>query len=345
MKQKLKIGIIGAGKRVHQMYAPVLSCSDVEVVGFWNRDENKGKLLTEAFGYKRFSIEKELVEQCDALVVAVNSNAIAQVTLSLINYGKPLLVETPVWDRQIVEYAKHKNVQVAVAEQTPFLPSEQFKILLLEEKELFGIPHLVVNDNRTFEYHGIAQLRRYIGYEKRATDVCGICHSSPMMAFKDGNGVEQRGHTENWDNGQIRFESGEVAVYNFSSLYNRCGYRKPRSLRIYTDRATISNDDNSFQVLVGNEKSDLLDIKVDVVQEKDKTFSIVCNLPNKTIKWQSKNLQLNDQQEALKVVVDNFVDHVQNGTKLLYDVSQGWTDMNLLMAIRHSSAGRKYISR
>lgn len=354
---KLKVGIVGAGKRVHEMYAPVLNSNpDIEVSGFWNRDAVKGQKLTDAFGYTRYTDLGKLARESEALVIVVNSSALTQVELECISYGKPLMAETPVWTKEVVTAAQKAGIPFQIAEQTPWLPTEQFKMMLLERSE-FGRPHTVVNDFRTFEYHGLAQLRRYIGFDKVPTEVCGMSHGVPMAPFRDGNNVEQRGHIENWESGQIRFSTGELAIYNFSSLYNRCKYRQPRSLRIYTDRASVVNDDNNFTVRFGNEDASFTEVNVlsnrsETVENKTAWITGDYVLENGDYRfneyvWHPATEHLNDQQEALKVLVDNFADHIITGgaQKLKYDVSQGWTDFNLLLAIRHSSQMKKYIAR
>lgn len=348
VKSKLRLGIIGAGRRVHDMYAPIFKFnSNIEISGFWNRDIAKGQKLTDAFGYQRFNDIDNLSKNSDALMIVVNSSALTEVTMHCLDYGLPLMAETPVWSKDLVTKSNAKNIPLQIAEQTPWLPSEQFKMLLLQNTSTFGKPHTVVNDFRTFEYHGLAQLRRYIGYDKIPVDVCGMSHSFPMFPFKDGNGVDQIGHIENWDSGQIKFASGELAIYNFSSLYNRCKYRNPCSLRIYTDRASIENYDNDFTILHGvKDENGISHVKTEVTQIaslSSKTKSITSDYAT----WVASTDYLTDQQEALKVLVDNFVDHVvtDGKQKLLYDVSQGWTDLNLLMAIRHSAANKIYIRR
>jgi len=348
---KIRVGLVGAGKRVHQMYAPVLATNpDIEVAGFWNRDEAKGRLLTDAFGYNRYADLDKLAKDSDALMVVVNSNALTEMTMRCIGYGKPILAETPVWTKEVFIAAQQKGISLAIAEQTPHLPSEQLKMMLLQDQQTFGVPHTVVNDFRTFEYHGLAQLRRYIGYDKLPVEVCGMSHGIPMMPFKGGDGSIQR-HVENWDSGQVRFASGEIAVYNFSSLYNRCWYRSPRSLRIYTDRATISNDDNVFSIRVGFEDASSQEVVVTTdtgYDNKTRALDAVWRHNGEHVaSWRPLTAHLNDQQEALKVIVDNFADHIitSGGQKLIYDVAQGWTDFNLLMAIRHSGASKRYISR
>jgi predicted dehydrogenase len=350
---KLKVGIVGAGKRVHEMYAPVLNSNpDIEVSGFWNRDPVKGQKLTDTFGYTRYTDLGKLARESEALVIVVNSSALTQVELDCITFGKPIMAETPVWTKDVVAAAQKAGVPFQIAEQTPWLPSEQFKMNMIDFSE-FGKPHTVVNDFRTFEYHGIAQLRRYIGFDKVPVEVCGMSHGVPMAPFRDGNDVEQRGHIENWESGQIRFATGELAIYNFSSLYNRCKYRQPRSLRIYTDRASIVNDDNKFTIRLGHDDASYSevgvmragnDVKTDWFRGDrfDGEGTLVATYP-----WQATTDHLTDQQEALKVLVDNFADHIITGgaQRLKYDVSQGWTDFNLLMAIRSSGQQKRYIHR
>lgn len=354
MKGKLRVGIVGAGKRVHEMYAPVLNSNpDIEVSGFWNRDVVKGQRLTDAFGYTRYTDLGKLAKDSEALVIVVNSSALTQVEMECISFGKPLMAETPVWTKDVVTAAQKAGIPFQIAEQTPWLPSEQFKVDMMRFSE-FGKPHTVVNDFRTFEYHGLAQLRRYIGFDKVPTEVCGMSHGVPMTAFKDGNGVEQRGHVENWESGQIRFATGEMAIYNFSSLYNRCQYRKPRSLRVYTDRASIVNDDDEFTVRVGHDDATWSAVIVEATKSASgKTTTIVGNHYDErnkllaTYSWEAQTKHLTDQQEAIKVLVDNFADHIITGgaQRLKYDVSQGWTDFNLLMAIRSSGQQKRYIAR
>jgi predicted dehydrogenase len=341
MTDRLKIGIWGAGRRMQDYYAPIFDHlkEKYEVVGFWNRNPDKAKMVVDKFGFKHFSDEKELAEKSDALVVVVNSGAIEQVTLSLIDFGKPIFVETPIWSKAVPEHARHKNVSVAVAEQTAFLPSEQFKMLLLEKAyEFLGYPHIVMNDCRTFEYHGLAQLRRYIGFSKRPITIQGTSHSMQVPPYLDGNSNLQH-HVENWDFGTIKFESGQVAVYNFSSIGNRCKFRRPRSLRIYCEKGTISNDDNDISLHILQKDGSTLNLTVEVEGGKDKTRFIRVELPGqeKYIQWRPSSDVLNDHQEAIEHLLSNFKDHVQKGNPLIYDAQQGWNDFRLLMAIRQSA--------
>lgn len=341
----MKICIIGAGKRIHEMYGPMLSSvKDLNIAGFWNRDEEKGNKVTQKFGWKRFSDLHQMITSTnpDVVLVVVNSSSIKQVVLNLMKYKIPLIMETPVWDQEIPLKAKELGVEVFVNEQTPYLPCEEFKMLLLESG-LFGKLIIAMNDCRTFEYHGISQLRRYIGYEKKPVEVVGTSIPHYPIKFADNNGNIQQ-HTEGWDFGTIKFDSGQTAVYNFSSIANRAPFRKPRSIRMYCSLGTISNDDNHFDVY--RLTTDGITEKIDVIVDGEymDTKSISAKVDNKMIEWKKEKdlYHLNDQQIAIRNVLLKNISAIKNKTEGYTSFSAA-LDVNLLFAIRHSANTKKFI--
>lgn len=344
----MKVCIIGAGKRIHEMYGPVLSTlkENVEVCGFWNRNEEKGNLVLQKFGWKRYPDLDFMIKDCcpDAIIVVVNSSSIKQVVIDCMKYKIPIVMETPVWDFDIPNKSKDLGVSVYVNEQTPFLPCEEFKMMLLETG-LFGSVTVAMNDCRTFEYHGISQLRRYVGFEKSPIEVVGSSIPHYPVTYEDNNGNLQH-HTEGWEFGTIKFNSGQIAVYNFSSIYNRAPFRKPRSMRIYCNKGTISNDDNDFEVhlLLSNGKTEKLDIKVDGAYMSTNRISTI--VQGKIIVWEKEeNLRdLNDQQIAVRnVLTKNLKAINENNQKEGYTSISAAIDVNLLFAIRNSSQIKKFI--
>lgn len=338
--KKLKIGILGAGKRMQDYYAPFLSHykEKYDVIGFWNRNESKAKNVIDKFGYNHFTSIDELAAKCEALIIVVNSGVLTNFTHECLKYKLPIFSETPVWNESIVKESNKLNIPIAIAEQTAYLPSEMFKkILISEGKKHFGNVSIVMNDCRTFEYHGIAQLRNYIGFDKRPILVNGVSHVMTPPPYLDGNNVLQN-HIENWDFGTIKFNSGQTAIYNFSSIGNRCQFRKPRSIRIYCDKGTISNNDNEFDIniLMNDGSGKKINVDVEMIN-KDKTKSISTKIGDDLYQWNKKCDDLNDHQESLEYLFDNFKNSIINNTPLLYDSQQGWNDFKLLMAIRRSS--------
>jgi hypothetical protein len=178
--------------------------------------------------------------------------------------------------------------------------------------------------------------------EKIVTNQWDNQNNNCFVCVRYGNNKSQK-HIENWDIGQIRFNSGELAIYNYSSMYTRCGFRMPKSMRI--DKATISNEDSKFNVKVLKDKKthDInIDVQCDGYGNHDK---ISCELFDEHIEWNKKYHLLNDNQEAIEKLLCNFQNHVLGHESLLYDVQQGWIDFSLLLAIRHSSMNRMYVKR
>lgn len=331
------------------MYEPVLSTlkDEVEICGFWNRNEEKGRLVSEKFNWKRYSDLSLMIKDCqpDALLIVVNSSALKQVVLNCLDYKIPIIMETPIWDFDIPNKARLVNTNVFVNEQTPFLPCEEFKMSLLETG-LFGIPTVAMNDCRTFEYHGISQLRRYIGFNKNPIEVVGSSIPHYPVTYEDNNGVIQN-HTEGWEFGTIKFDSGQIAVYNFSSIYNRAPFRKPRSMRIYCTKGTISNDDNDFNVhlLENNGKTKKISVLVD--GDYMNTNKISSTIQGTEIIWEKeeKIKHLNDQQVAIRnVLLKNLRAIQKNVSSEGYSSISAAIDTNLLFAIRNSSQLKKFIS-
>ena len=341
----MKICIIGAGKRIHEIYGPMLSTvNEVEVSGFWNRNEEKASLVVQKFGWKRYSNLDLMIDECkpDALVIVVNSSAIKEVVLSCMKYKIPLIMETPVWDRDISNRSKKLGVQVFVNEQTPYLPCEEFRFLLLNSGML-GSPVMAMNDCRTFEYHGIAQLRRCIGYDKLPIEIVGSSIPHYPITFTDNNGNTQH-HTEGWDFGTIKFNSGQTLVYNFSSIYNRAPFRKPRSIRVYCTLGTINNDDNDFEVHRLKQDGTTEKLSISVEGRYMDTKRISTTIDDKKIVWEkdaSLN-ELNDQQIAVRTIFLTNINAIKYNSEG-YTADSAALDVNLLFAIRHSSNTKKFL--
>lgn len=340
----MKICLIGAGKRVHEMYMPVLSSmKEVEVAGIWNRTASK---LSSIKCWKTYEDQKKMIEECrpDALLIVVNSSAIKNIVLDCMKYQLPIIMETPVWDREIPDMASKKNLMVLVNEQTPYLPCEEFKMMLLKTDE-FGSPVVAMNDFRTFEFHGIAQLRRYIGYEKQPIEVLGSCTGHAPISYCDNNDKLQQ-HTESWEFGVIKFNSGQTAVYNFSSIYNRAPFRKPRSTRIYCNYGTITSDDNQFNVHLLTKTGETQEIEVSVEGPYMDTSSIECIVNGQKVSWKKGEelKRLNDQQVAIRQILNHNINAIRNNDPNLgYTAYSALMDMHLLNAIRFSSQTKKFL--
>lgn len=165
----VKVGFVGAGQRISQMYVRVLrQMPDFQIVGFTTRSSDGARKFESKTGIPSYSDVRELVDQAQPafLIVAVPSGQNQRRIKSILDLKIPILTETPAsfWVsgvRAIVQKARARNVIVAVVEQTPFLPLEQFKKRLID-LGAFGEIYAACNDFETYGYHGVAQLRQYL---------------------------------------------------------------------------------------------------------------------------------------------------------------------------------------
>lgn len=272
----IKIGLIGAGKRQRTFYVPVIKkLGDIfSFSGVTNRTKEKGESLASDLGCKFYNNAKDLVEKesPDFLIVCVKHNATYEVLESLSGLDIPLLIETPVEDRRIVDFGERYGSEISVAEQWPYLPIEQFKNELYLNK-IIDRPMLVMNDGRSFDYHAIAQLRTYIGRSHVPVIATGqIATMNKMIDFIDNDGKESV-MQDSWELGNVTFNNGSVISHQFSYMCKKAPFRTIQSLRGYSRNGTILSgkiDDKNndyeildFRRLYDNRKSEKMNIIVE----------------------------------------------------------------------------------
>jgi choline dehydrogenase-like flavoprotein len=267
---RVRVAIVGAGARVRGVYHPALQALSerLEVVGFTSRTVESRRSLAETTGWQPQATLQRLVEQTrpQCLIVAVDSAANAHVLEQAIHYGLPLLAETPLAQderagRSLIELARRRKTSVGVAEQYPFLPAEQLKRKLIRLGAIGSIS-AVVNDFATHDYHGIAQLRSYLGYERRATCALGQRFLFGRSRVRDGRTATaaELDRSEHWLIGHVETTGGTLLAQNSSSRYATLPTRPRGELRIlgqcgsligekliYVDRASGLRTEHGFQ--------------------------------------------------------------------------------------------------
>ena len=92
----VKVGVIGIGNMGWQ-HARVLSLlKDAELIGVADLDEDRGHLATEQFNCNWFKDYKELLNEVEAVCIAVPTLLHHQVGLASLEAGKHVLIEKPI---------------------------------------------------------------------------------------------------------------------------------------------------------------------------------------------------------------------------------------------------------
>ena len=128
MVEKLRIALVGMGKRLQNDYMPIFEAlsNDFEIVGLTTKNYESGKIKSEKFGIKHCSNLDELnAQEPDIILICVPAEVSCEVAKNIIKFKKPIMMETPVYDGSVVQEAKANNIKFGVIEQWPFLPLEQ----------------------------------------------------------------------------------------------------------------------------------------------------------------------------------------------------------------------------
>ena len=248
---RVRVGIVGAGNRVRTIHGPVLAAlSDtVEVAGFVGRREESIARVSSELGWTGFQSLDSLIkaQRPDFLVVAVSDAVNAQVMNHGIALGLPVLGETPLaWSekeaRSLVRFARARGLPFGIAEQFPFLPAEQLKAKLIS----LGVIGSVIsccNDFSTYSYHGVAQLRAYMGYGRRPLAVRARNFSFGRTGTPEGRepATPAMAADETWTLATIETDAG-LLEHRYSDGYVALPTRPKGQLRVFGECGSIVDE-------------------------------------------------------------------------------------------------------
>src|SRR5512142_186287 len=92
----LRFGVAGTGYWAETVHLSALSAHpDATLVGVWGRSPEKAEALARNFGIASFRRFDEMLDQIDALSIALPPQIQAGLALAAANAGKHLLLEKP----------------------------------------------------------------------------------------------------------------------------------------------------------------------------------------------------------------------------------------------------------
>lgn len=227
---KRRFIIVGSGWRslYYVRIAKALS-EQFELCAMLCRSQQKADLIARDHGiYTTVSIDECRQMNPDFVVVAVDKQSIAEVSMEWMNYGFTVLCETPA-ATNAEELNKlwelHKSgKKLMVAEQYIYYPSNQAALKLIKNGIIGQTDY--VSMSMAHEYHGASLIRAFL-QEKTSTgfSVQAVAHEFPT--------VETLNRYERFTDGRVKnkkrvlavfeFEDGKTALYDFDSEQ----YRSP----------------------------------------------------------------------------------------------------------------------
>lgn len=340
---RTKVAFIGAGQRISQFYVPILRkmSDEFEIVGFTTRSAVGYRRFESQTGIAPFANAKELVEATKPafLIVGVPAGHNEATIMQLLDLRVPLLTETPAaWTaagvRRIIRKADANCVSVAVAEQTPFLPLEQFRARLME-LDVFGDVYVACNDFHTGRYHGMAELRLYM--KGRAKYVRNI---ENRFEERHNSLIDIQRKDLLWQSGHVTYDDGAVLLHNFGVLHN---YGFPHLFyqtvfQIHGRKGAMAG----YEITTLNEKTKQVETVVAKREESQEGHlkRIRVNLSNiGEVTWDNPVFEhaFSDEEIAVATLLKGMAAAVTEGRRVPYTLEDNLGDMEIMEALRYSS--------
>lgn len=320
------VGIVGAGKRYLDYYKPVIESMGLEISGFVTKS---GKLSDEVGSYPVYQSMQELYKETDPdfFISVVPYYETPNILVQACDLECDILVETPVGrysqSESIMQKIHQSEILAGVVEQWPFLPMECFKRLVIDSG-VIGRVRLVENDHRTYNYHGIAQLRNYIGKDAEVSKTVGSMRENYPLNKKE----------DYWNIILAHFNNDTTLLFKYSDLMSKCDdMRGARTLRVYGETGTIISgcrieDDTRMDLFTClDSNGDVQSIDIDVVEGEGTIKEIVSNFPNgEIVSWKNpfSEFAFSEDQIAIALHIQGMIDG-----EVLWSVEDGFKDLQL----------------
>lgn len=305
---KLKTAVIGAG-RMGRLHTRIYSEMDqVDVIAVCDAQPDKAKQLALEYGIKHVTDPAELIDQVDAVTIAVPTEHHAAVAEPFLARGIPVLVEKPLAEsldvaRRMLELARANNTILQVGY------SERFNPVIQAMKRLNVIPRFV-------------ESQRISPYTFRSTDVGVVLDimihdidiilsmvDSPLRSIA-AVGVNVLGDHEDIANVRLQFEDGCVANLTASRL----ALKTFRRIRVFSEEAYLSLDYLNKTGTIINKTANIDMVKL--IRQQQSGDPDQLNLLN--LDWTKlikvENLDIDDR-EPLRMEQEAFVKAIAEGSR------------------------------
>lgn len=314
----LKIGVFGTGHLGKFHLNNWKEISQVEIVGFYDPNDEIANEVIAKYQIKRFTDPAELIAQIDAADIVAPTNFHFELCQLAIRNGKHVFVEKPLANtmdeaRELVKLVKESNIKLQVGHVERFNPA------YLATKSLHLQPMFM-------EVHRLAQ------FNPRGTEVSVILdlmiHDIDIilsMVKSEVKSISASGVavlTDTPDIANVRIEFNNGCVANLTS--SRISMKKMRKMRIFQKDAYVGID-------FLNKKTEVIRLKGDA-DENVFEFDIDTPKGKKTIAVANP---LVPEVNAIKRELEEFRDAILHNTVPVVSEVDGFRAMEVAHQILH----------
>jgi predicted dehydrogenase len=270
----LKIGVFGAGHlgKIHiQQWKEI---EGIEIVGFYDPNDENAASAIDQYGVKRFSESNSLLQLCDAVDIVSNTTHHFEIAKAALLLGKHIFVEKPFTNtleeaQELIKLIKEANVKCQVGHVERFNPA----LLALGD---MNIQPMFIETHRlaTFNPRG-TDVSVILDLMIHDIDIVLHLVKSPVKRIS-ASGVAVLSETPDIANARIEFDNGCVA--NLTS--SRISLKRMRKMRLFQRDAYISVDflDKKTEVIKltdeGENPKGIMDVPLEMANGDKKILSV-----------------------------------------------------------------------
>ena len=308
----LNVGVFGVGHLGKFHLNNWKEIAGVNIVGFFDPNNENATAVAEKYNLKRFLDEDKLLDACDIVDVVVPTDHHYQICMRALRKGKHVFVEKPLANtmqeaKDLMTMAREANVKVQVGHVERFNPA------FLALKDMTINPMFI-------EVHRLAQ------FNPRGTEVSVVLdlmiHDIDIVLsiVKSGvkniyaSGVAVMTDTPDIANVRIEFNNGCVA--NLTS--SRISMKKMRKIRLFQKNAYIGID-------FLEKKTEIIKLK----ESKDENaffFDLETPTGTKTISVCTPEIA---ESNAIKLELESFINSIINNTTPVVSEIDGYLAMEV----------------
>jgi predicted dehydrogenase len=232
----IKIGMFGVGHLGKFHLSNWQQIDGIEVVGFYDPDDNNAKIVSEKFQVPRFLDSSTLMDVVDAVDIVAPTNFHFELCKQAIRKGKHVFVEKPLANsmdeaKELVKLTRESNIKFQVGHVERFNPAFLALDGLAIEPMFIEVHRLAQFNPRGTEVSVILDLMIH------DIDIILSLVKSEVRAIH-ANGVAVMTETPDIANVRIEFDNGCVA--NLTS--SRISMKRMRKMRLFQKDSYIGID-------------------------------------------------------------------------------------------------------
>lgn len=310
--------IVGSGFRA-EFYARIANTYPQQFRAmFYCRSEEKAAKMRAKTGIQATTSLKECERfLADFAVIAVNKENIADVCEEWVNYGYPVVSETPAGTSleklcRLWELHERKGARITVCEQYHRYPGLTGGLDAVSEGKI-GVPYSAYL-SLAHDYHAASLLRKMLLVQGEAFTMRGERFRNPVVETDSRFGVMTDGQSniKSRDIVFITFSSGKEAVYDFSGVQYR-SFLRSRHLVVRGERGEWNDNLIYYIDGQGQPKREYL---MPVIREKYSSLDTQ-NLRDMRKTWQPE-LFLDTRQDeyAIATMLFDMRDYLAGGDEI-----------------------------